>query len=108
MPPVQAGVPDPWVVPGQTLLAERRSHSWVSQYGSRHPLEAGAEARGMDASPRGGEVDLESVWPGTGGPLRYSGDSAMSPLVLSDSTSSTGAGCHGTGHGRGFICTLFP
>ncbi len=96
MPPVQASVPDPWVVPGQTLLAERRSHSWVSQYGSRHPLEAGAEARGMDASPRGGEVDLESVWPGTGGPLRYSGDSAMSPLVLSDSTSSTGAGCHGT------------
>ncbi len=32
----------------------------------------------MDASPRGGEADLESVWPGTGGPLRYSGDSAMS------------------------------
>ncbi len=32
----------------------------------------------------------------TGGPLRYSGDSAMSPLVLSNSSSSTGAGCHGT------------
>ncbi len=64
--------------------------------GSRHPVEAGAEARGMDASPQGGEADLESVWPGTGGPLRYSGDSAMSPLVLSNSSSSTGAGCHGT------------
>ncbi len=50
----------------------------------------------MDASSRGGEADLESVWPGTGGPLRYSGDSAMSPLVLSNSSSSTGAGCHGT------------
>ncbi len=34
---------------------------------------AGAEAQGMDASPRGGEADLESVWPGSGGPLRYSG-----------------------------------
>ncbi len=52
--------------------------------------------RGMDASHRGGETDMESVWPGSGGPLRYSGDSAMSPLVLSTSSSSTGAGCHGT------------
>ncbi len=31
-----------------------------------------------------------------GRPLRYSGDSAMSPLVLSTSSSPTGAGCHGT------------
>ncbi len=52
-------------------------------------------ARGMDASHQGGETDLESVWPGSGGPLRHSGDSAMSPLVLSSSSSSTGAGCHG-------------
>ncbi len=96
VPPVQAGVPDPWVVLGQTPLAESSSHSWASQYGSRHPVEAEAEARGMDASPRCGEAELESVWPGTGGPLRYSGDSAMSPLVLSNLSSSTGAGCHGT------------
>ncbi len=32
--------------------------SWASQCGSRHPVEAGAEARGMDASRRGGEADL--------------------------------------------------
>ncbi len=51
-----------------------------------------AEARGMDASPRCGEAELESVWPGTGGPLRYSGDSAMSPLVLSNLSSSLGLG----------------
>ncbi len=61
-----------------------------------NPVEAGAEAQGMDASLRGGEEDLESVWPGTGGPLCYSGDSAMSLLVLSNSSSSMGAGCHGT------------
>ncbi len=42
---------------------------------------------------RGGEADMG---PGSGGPLRYSGDSAMSPLVLSTSSSPTGAGCHGT------------
>ncbi len=61
-----------------------------------HPVETGAFTRGMDASHRGGETDLESVWPGPSGPLRYSGDSAMSPLVLSTSSSPTGAGCHGT------------
>ncbi len=60
-PPVQAGAPDPWVVPGQTLLAENSSYSWASEYGRRHPVEAGAEARGMEASPRGGEADLESL-----------------------------------------------
>ncbi|KAI2649150.1 Retrovirus-related Pol polyprotein from transposon 17.6 [Labeo rohita] len=56
----------------------------------------GPRPGGMDASPRGGEADLESFWPGSGGPLRYSGECAMSPLVLSDSSSSPGAGCHGT------------
>ncbi len=57
-PPVQAGIPDPWVVPD--LLAESSSHSWASQYLSRHPVEAGAEARGTDTSPRCGEAELES------------------------------------------------
>ncbi|KAL0159087.1 hypothetical protein M9458_047163, partial [Cirrhinus mrigala] len=55
--------------------------------------------------PRPGEWMLhpevvKQIWrvfrPGSGGPLRYSGECAMSPLVLSDSSSSAGAGCHGT------------
>ncbi len=94
-PLVKAGAPDPCVVPGQTHLAESSSHSWASQCGSRHPVETGAEARGMDASPRGGEADRESFWPGSCGPLCDSGDIAMSPLVLSDSSSSSGTGCYG-------------
>ncbi len=95
-PLVQAGTPDPCVVPGETLLAESSAHLWASQYGSRHPVEAGVEARGMDASHCGGEADMESFWPGSGGLLYDSGDIAISPLVLSDSPSSTGAVCHGT------------
>ncbi len=71
---------DPWVVPGQTPHAESSSHSWACQYGSGHPVKA----QGMDSSPQGSEADLESDWPGTGGPLRYSGDSAISPLVPSN------------------------
>ncbi|KAI2643122.1 Protein P [Labeo rohita] len=45
---------------GQTPLTESSLNSWASQLGSRHP----AEAWGMDASPRGGEADLESVCQG--------------------------------------------
>ncbi len=60
----------------------------------------------MDASHRGSEADLASFWPGSGGPLCDSGDTAMSPLVLSDSSGSTGAGCHGTDMAD--ICTPFP
>ncbi len=96
MPLIQAGAPDPCVVPGQASLIESSSYSWASQYGSRHPVEAGAEARGMDASPRGGEADMESFWPGPGGFVCDSSDIALSPLVLSDSSSSPGAGCYGT------------
>ncbi len=59
-PLVQAGAPAPCVVPGQTSLTESSAYSWAPQYGSRHPVETGAEARGMDASPRGGGADLES------------------------------------------------
>ncbi len=95
-PRIQAGTPDPCVVPGQVTLDESSSYSWASQYGSRHPVEAGAEARGMDASPRGGEEDIESFWPGSGRFVCDTSDIALSPLVLSDSSSSTGAGCHGT------------
>ncbi len=87
-PLIQAGAPDPCVVPGQVPLAESSLYSWESQCRSRHPVEAGAEARGMEASPRGGEADLESFWPGTGGSVCDSSDIALSPLVLSDSSSS--------------------
>ncbi len=60
-PLIQAGAPDPCVVPGQAPLAESSSYSWASQYGSRYPVEAGG-----------------------------SSDITLSPLVLSDSSSSTG------------------
>ncbi len=95
-PLVQAGAPDPCVVPAQTPLAESSAYSWAPQYGSRHPVETGTEARGMDASPRGSGADLDSLWPSSSGPLCNPRDIAMSPLVLSDSYNSAGAGCHGT------------
>ncbi len=95
-PPVQAGAPDPSVGPGETALPEGSVHPWVPQSGSRHPVETGAEARGMDAPHRGDGADLEEVRSSPGGLVCVSRDLTMSPLVLSDSSSSTGAGCHGT------------
>ncbi|KAI2643984.1 enzymatic polyprotein [Labeo rohita] len=38
---------------GKTPLAESSSCSWAYQYGSRHPVEAGAEARGMGSPGTG-------------------------------------------------------
>ncbi len=48
---------DPLVDPGETALLEVSFHPWVPQSGSRHPVETGAEARGMDA-PHRGEGDI--------------------------------------------------
>ncbi len=107
-PLIQAGAPDTCVVPGQVPLAESSLYSWASQYVSRHPVEAGAEARGMEASPQGGEADMENFWPGSGGFVCDSSDIALSPLVLSDSSSSTGAGCYGTDLAEALSVHLSP
>ncbi len=95
-PLIQAGAPDPCVVPGQVPLAESSLYSWASQCRSRHPVEAGAEAREWRLHP---EV-VKQIWrvfgQGTGGSVATRQTNALSPLVLSDSSSSTGAGCYGT------------
>ncbi|KAI2662393.1 hypothetical protein H4Q32_001228 [Labeo rohita] len=95
-PLIQAGAPDPCVVPGQTPLSSSSSHSWAFECGSRHPVETGAEARGMDASPRGGGADMGDLWASPIRSLCHEGECTMSPLVLSSSSSSPGAGCYGT------------
>ncbi len=104
LPLIQTGAPDPRVVPGQVPLTESSLYSWASQCRSRHPVEAGAE----EASPWGGEADLESFWPGTGGSVCDSSDIALSPLVLSDSSSSAGAGCYDTDVAKASSVRLSP
>ncbi len=75
--------------PGETALPEGSVQPWVPQSGSRHPVETGAEAWGMDAPHQGNGADLKEVWSSPGGLLCISRDLTMSPLVLSDSSSST-------------------
>ncbi len=107
-PVVQTGTPDPLVVPGQVPLTESTVYSWVPECGTRRTVETGAEARGMDASPRGGEADMENVLSGGGGPLRNSSECAMSPLVLSSSSSSPRTGRYGTDMAEASSVRLSP
>ncbi len=67
VPFVQAGAPDPPVGPGETALPEGSVHPWVPQSGSRHPVETGATARGLDAPHRGDGADLKEVCSSPGG-----------------------------------------
>ncbi|KAI2655955.1 Transposon Ty3-G Gag-Pol polyprotein [Labeo rohita] len=84
---------------GQTALAEGSLHPWAAKYGSRHPVETGAEFRGMETASRCRAANLDGLLSSRGRPLRDSGECAMSPLVLSSSSSSSsssGAGRYGT------------
>ncbi|KAL0151772.1 hypothetical protein M9458_052923 [Cirrhinus mrigala] len=67
-----------------------------AKYGSRHPVETGAEFRGMETASRCRAANLDGLLSSRGRPLRDSGECAMSPLVLSSSSSSSGAGRYGT------------
>ncbi|KAI2663416.1 ORF V: Enzymatic polyprotein [Labeo rohita] len=95
-PPIQPGVPDPSVGPGKTLFFESSLHPWVPQSESRHPVEARAKARGIEAPTRGGGPELEGVWSGLSGFLCLLRDLTLSSLVLPHTYSSSGTGCCGT------------
>ncbi len=58
--------------------------------------------------PRGGEADMENVLSGRGGPLRKSSECAMSPLVLSSSSSSPRTGRYGTDMAEAASVRLSP
>ncbi len=51
---------------------------------------------------------MESFWPGSGGFVCDSSDITLSPLVLSDSSSSTGAGWYGTDLAEALSVHLSP
>ncbi len=93
---VQTGVPNPPVVPREVVVSASNLHPWGPQYRSRHPVETGAEARGMEASPRGGGADMEEVRPGTSGSVCVSRDVSLPTLVLPHASSSSRTGCDDT------------
>ncbi len=92
----QAGVPGPPVGSGKAPLTQSSIHPWASQSGSRHPVETGAEAQGMEVPPRGGGAPLGRVRPGRSRSICVTGNDTLSALVLPHTSSSAWAGCHGT------------
>ncbi len=89
-------VPNPPVVPKEVVVSASNLHPGGPQYRSRHPVETGAEARGMEAPPRGGGADMEGVRPGTSGSVCVSRDVSLPTLVLPHASSSSRTGCDDT------------
>ncbi len=91
---LQNVVPNPPVIP--VVVSASNLHAWDPQYRSRHPVETGAEARGMEAPPRGGGADMEGVWSGTSGSVCILRDVSLPTLVLPHASSASRTGCDDT------------
>ncbi len=96
-------------LPYQILLwSQGKLLSLRAQYRSRHPAEAGAEPRGMEAPPRGDGADMEGVRPGTSGSVCISRDISLSTLVLPHAFQLLLDWTRWCRRGRGFVCMHFP
>ncbi len=93
---LQTGVPNPPVVSREVVVSASNLHPWGPQYRSRHPVETGAEAQGMEAPPRCGGAVMEGVRPGTSRSVCISRDVSLSTLVLPHTSSSSQTGCDDT------------
>ncbi len=96
MSTLQTGVPNPPVVPREVVVSASNLHPWDPQYRSRHPVETGTEAQGMEAPPRGGGADMEGVWSGTSGSVCILRDVSLPTLVLPHASSSARTACDDT------------
>ncbi len=95
-PSVQTGAPDPPVIQGETVVSQSDVCPRGPESGSRRPVEAGVEARGIETSPRGGEVDMQEVRPSGSGFVHVSRDDPLSTMVFAHASSPAGVGRHGT------------
>jgi hypothetical protein len=95
-PSMQTGTPDPSVVPGETVVSQSDVYPRGPKSGSRRPVEAGAEARGVATPPRGGGGHVREIRPSGSGSVRVSRDVPLSTVVLSQVSSSVGAGRYDT------------
>ncbi len=94
------------MIPREVVVSSSSLHPGGPQYRSRHPVETGAEARGMEAPPRGGGADLERArhkWICLRLERRLTVHSGSPSCIqlLPDWTQW----CR---RGRGFVCMLLP
>jgi hypothetical protein len=81
--------------PGEVPVTQGSVHPWAPECGSRFTVQTETADRGMETPPRSSQSDLDQILQSGGGPLRLLSDSAMSPLLLSESPSPPGSGCDG-------------
>ena len=94
---MQSGSSDPPMGPGEITVTEGSIYSRASECRSRYPVKAGAEARGVEASPRCGGAPMEEIWSSSSRPFRIIRFNPLSALVLSHTSSSSRTGCNGAG-----------
>ncbi len=107
-PSVQTGAPDPPVIQGETVVSQSDACPQGPESGSRRPVEAGVEARVMETSPRGGEVDMREARPSGSGFVHVSRDDQLSTVVFSHASSPAGVGRHGTDVAEATPVCFFP
>ncbi len=90
------------------LLYMRPLQWWLKTKGFSPRGNSLRMIKAMDVAPWGDEADIKSFGPGSGGSVCDSSDIALSPLVISDSSSSARAGCYGTDLAEASSVRLLP
>ncbi len=105
---LQTGMPNHLVVPREIVVSLSSLHPGGPQYRSRHLVETGAKAQGMEAPLRGGGADMEGVQAGTSGSVCVSRDVSLSTLVLPHASSSSRTGRDGADVAEASSVCFFP
>ncbi len=94
-PPEQASAAGSASGTGQVPVPQGDLHPRAYECGSRLAVQTSCDTWGMETPPRSSQSNLGEILRSGGGPLCFTGDSTMSPLLLSDSSSSLGSGRYG-------------
>ncbi len=94
--------------PREVVFSASSLYPGGPQYRSRYPVKTGAEARGIEAPPRGGGVDIKIVWPGTSGSVCVLRVVSLSTLVLPHASSSSWTGHDGAGMAEASSVCISP
>ncbi len=91
-PPEQASAAGSALGTGQVPVPQGDLHPRAYECGSRLAVQTSCDTWGMETPPRSSQSNLGEILRSGGGPLCFTGDSTMSSLLLSDSSSSLGSG----------------
>ncbi len=94
-PPEQTSAAGSALGTGQVPVPQGDLHPRAYECGSRFSVQTSCDTWGMETPPRSSQSNLGEILPSGGGPLCFTGDSTMSPLLLSDSSSPLGSGRYG-------------